>query len=146
MRAKLLEWLARYLPLEVAATACALGGGMAVAWLGAGAVAIAYAATWAENTGFYGVALVREIKRRLAGAAASFATVGPAVGPSIRALAVEFGPAELLDSFVLRPACMYALPALIGDLALGLIAGKVIADVAFFGIAIVAYEWRKTRE
>lgn len=142
---KPLEWLKRYLPLEIAATACALSGGMGAAYFGAGPAVIAYAATWSENIGFYGVALVRELRRRAGAQPLSFASAAPAVMPSARALLAEFGPAELLDSFVIRPAAMYALPMLAGDLALGLLLGKIIADAAFFGLAIVAYEWRKGR-
>lgn len=142
---KPLEWLKRYLPLEIAATACALSGGMASAYLGASPTVVAYAATWSENLGFYGVALVRELKRRAGGQPLSFAAATPALVPSSRALLAEFGLAELLDSFVIRPAAMYAMPMLTGDLALGLLAGKIIADAGFFGLAIIAYEWRKGR-
>lgn len=143
MRAKALEWLARYLPLEIAATACALAGGLGVAGLGFNAAIVAYAATWAENIGFYGTALVRELRRKLAGEPLSVTATAPHLLATARSLVSEFGPAELLDSFVLRPGCMYLMPVVTGDLASGLVAGKVLADVAFFGIAIVAYEWGK---
>lgn len=144
-RSKPIEWLKRYLPLEVAATICALSGGMTAAYFGANGAVVAYAATWAENAGFYGVALFRELRQRAGAQPLSFSNTAPALVPSARALAAEFGPAELLDSFVIRPAAMYALPMLTGDLAIGLIFGKIIADVAFFGLAIAAYEWRKRR-
>ncbi len=143
---KPLEWLKRYLPLEIAATVCALTGGMAAAYFGANAAVVAYAATWSENIGFYGVALVRELLRRVDGQPLTFTSAAPALVPSTRALLAEFGPAEILDSFVIRPAAMYALPMLVGDLALGLLLGKIIADLVFFGLAIVAYEWRKGRQ
>ena len=145
MKAKLREWLWRYLPLEIAATIFALGGGFAAASFGFNGAVIAYAAAWAENTGFYGTALIRELRRSSGGERLSIASAGPRLVPTVRALATEFGPAELLDSFIVRPGCMYLLPLLTGDLALGLICGKVLADVAFFGLAIVAYELGKSR-
>jgi hypothetical protein len=145
MQAKLIEWLRRYLPLEIAATAFALLGGLGAATLTANGAIIAYAATWFENVGFYGVALWREVRGRLNGAPLTVAAVTPTLAPSGRALLLEFGPAEVLDSFVIRPACMYALPKLTGSLTLGLIFGKFMADLAFYGLAIVAYEWLKRR-
>ena len=145
MRAKLIEWLARYLPLEIAATACSLAGGLGAAAIGLNAGVVAYAATWAENVGFYGYALVREMRGRLGEAPLSLTGMGPAMVSSSRALVAEFGPAEAVDSFVVRPACMYVMPELTGNLALGLMLGKVVADIAFYGLAVAAYEWGKFR-
>jgi hypothetical protein len=132
--------------LEIAATACSLAGGVGTAAITSNGAVIAYAATWAENVGFYGCALVREARRNLGTAPLSFASVKPALLPSARSLVAEFGPAEVFDSFVLRPACMYLLPKLTGHLAVGLLLGKVLADGAFFGIAIIAFEWNRYRK
>jgi hypothetical protein len=134
MGGRLQTWIKRYLPLELAATACALlGGYAAAAWSGNAAV-IAYAATWTENIGFYALAIGREWRRQ------------GAVAPAVRSVMLEFGPAELLDSFIVRPACMYLLPLLTGGLASGLILGKIAADIAFYGIAGLAYERQKRAE
>lgn len=133
MRERLWNWSKRYLPLEVAATACALlGGYAAAAWSLNGAV-IAYAATWAENVGFYALAIGRAWRQQ------------GTVGSALKAVALEFGPAELLDSVVVRPACMYLFPTLFGHLGVGLIVGKVVADVVFYGLAGLAYERLKGR-
>jgi hypothetical protein len=145
MRAKLTEWSRRYLPLEIVATLFALVGGLCVAGLTDNSVVIAYAATWAENLGFYGFALIREARVRFGETPVTGASTVPVLAASCKQLALEFGPAELVDSFLLRPACMYFLPTLIGDLAMGLLAGKLIADFAFYGMAIAAYEWGKRR-
>lgn len=134
----------RYLPLEIAATVCALLGGLGASTLVGNGAVIAYVATWAENVGFYGVALVRDMRAHRGGAAGWTAQWG-ALLASARRLVSEFGPAELLDSFILRPALLYALPKLTGHLAAGLLLGKIIADIAFFGLAVIAYEWRKAR-
>ena len=57
----------------------------------------------------------------------------------------EFGPAEALDSFALRPLAMYAGPLVTGDLLTGTLLGKVVADLVFYAIAACAYERRRTR-
>jgi hypothetical protein len=145
MKAKLIEWLARYLPLEIAATACSLAGGLAAAAVGMNAAVVAYAATWAENAGFYGYALTREVRRAMSSTPLPAMALGPALLSSSRALVAEFGAAEVLDSFVVRPACMYLLPQITGNLAVGLVLGKIAADIAFYGLAVAAYEWRKSR-
>ncbi|MDX2156699.1 MAG: hypothetical protein SFW09_09330, partial [Hyphomicrobiaceae bacterium] len=56
------HWIGRYLPLEIAATGTALVGGLAVAALTSNTAAIAFAGTWAENFGYYGFALARELR------------------------------------------------------------------------------------
>jgi hypothetical protein len=145
VKAKLVEWLMRYLPLEIAATACALAGGLGAAALVTNAAVIAYAATWAENAGFYGYALLREMRRNRSGTGLSLVSIGQALVQSTRAILTEFGPAEVLDSFVVRPACMLVLPQATGNLPLGLLLGKILADLAFYGLAAAAFEWSKTR-
>jgi len=54
-------------------------------------------------------------------------------------LLVEFGPAELLDTFVIRPAAIGFTVWLLGP-ALGILAGKLLADVAFYALAIATHE------
>lgn len=127
MRAKVVEWLKRYVPLEIAATACSLAGGLGAAALTDNGGVIAYVATWAENVGFYGCALIRRVwqRTRFRPISLSIPAMCGALLPSAKVLVTEFGPAEVLDSFVLRPACLYLLPKLTGHLALGLVLGKI---------------------
>ena len=54
---------------------------------------------------------------------------------SIARLEFGFGFAEYLDSFVIRPSA--------GNVALGLVLGKLIADVTFYVPTIFFYELRK---
>jgi hypothetical protein len=53
---------------------------------------------------------------------------------------VEFGPAEALDTLALRPFAMYVGPLVVGNVMLGVLVGKLVADVTFYGFAIVGYE------
>ena len=47
------------------------------------------------------------------------------------ALAIEFGPAELVDSLLVRPAAFYVGPQIFGNVVVGWIFGKLVSDVAF---------------
>jgi hypothetical protein len=58
---------------------------------------------------------------------------------AVRSIAVEFGPAEALDSF-LRPALIYAAPVLLGNVVWGWIVGGFLADVTFYVCTIFSYE------
>lgn len=129
------------MPLEIAATGTALVGGLAVAALTSNTAAIAFAGTWAENFGYYGFALAREL-RIGAGEAPDIGT-GARLWQALRRLVWEFGVAEALDSFVVRPGAMYAAIALTGSTGAGIVIGKLVADVAFYAVAIVFYEWGK---
>src|SRR4051794_30000032 len=117
----------RYVVPEIVGTVAAVG----MAWLAyrTGSVAVsAWAASIAETLGYYGTVLWRD--RRL------YPSTG-LIG-SLRAqfpgLLVEFGPAEAIDTVLLRPALMYAAPLLVGHLTAGMLIGKLAADVLFYAI------------
>lgn len=142
---KIKEWLARYLPLEIAATVTALVGGLLASLLTANAVAIAYAAAWCENIGYYVLAFSREMRgtrTQAPGDAGSPSTPRRALNTATN-LALEFGPAELVDSLISRPFCVYMACWLFGSVGLGIIIGKFAGDIIFYGLAIIAYEVRK---
>ena len=141
MSVKIREWIDRYLPAEIVGTIFAV----LVAWIvfrqTGNHAAGAAAGTIAENIGFYGVISVREFYRhhkKLEGVVSvrEYLKV-------VRNLLVEFGPAELFDSFLVRPASMYTFSRAIDNYGLGVFVGKVVADVGFYGAAIIAYEFRK---
>lgn len=141
MRRKVKHWIARYLPAEVAGTIAAVVAGTVVYWSTHNAVATALAGAWGENAGYYGVILASELvhSRRVRPSGASRAAYS---ATRLRDLAIEFGPSELLDSFVFRPLFMYLLPALTGNVQLGIILGKLAADVTFYVPTVIAYELR----
>ena len=146
LSAKLTEWTRRYLPLEIVATVTAMAGGIGTAAFTSNAIAIAYGGAMGENVGYYGLAFVREMRAHTITAAASGAAAEPVhvrAGRVIKNLFWEFGVAELFDSFISRPFWMFTATSLIGSLEAGIVAGKIIADVFFYAIAIVFYEARK---
>lgn len=59
---------------------------------------------------------------------------------ALRSVAVEFGPAELIDSVAIRPFAFYAGPLIFDNTIGGWIFGKLVADLAFYLCAIFAYE------
>jgi hypothetical protein len=130
---RLLHWLRRYIPSEILGTTTALLAAWA-AMSATGSVAVAaLAATWGENVAYYGLMLVRDLR------AGSCRSPREAL-LTLRNIVLEFGPAELLDSFLIRPAALYAGVVLLPGLAVGVLAGKLVADVIFYVPTIISYE------
>jgi hypothetical protein len=142
VRQKLTEWLRRYLPLEIAGWTAELGGA-AVAYLWTGSLAAAaVAATIGSSVGYYLPAYVNAV--RWSSAAQSHrpwqARFAVSNALALRSLTVEFGPAELVDTLVVRPMLIYAAPMMLGNVVLGWVVGGFIADVGFYLCAICSYE------
>lgn len=106
----------------------------------------ATAAGWlAEGIGFYGCMIIAELltnHKRYAGHT-FFKRLLRAAGASSANLLVEFLPAELVDSFFIRPFLMYAVPHFIKPYALGFLVGKLASDLLFYVLAIAGLEIRK---
>ena len=59
---------------------------------------------------------------------------------AVRSVAIEFGPAELIDSIAIRPLAYYFGPMIFGNVAAGWIFGKLLSDIGFYALAIFSYE------
>lgn len=138
-RRRLVFWICRYLPAEVAGTAAMIVAGLAVTFWTESPIAIAVAALLGEIVGFYVVLAVTIYAEQ---------AVHTASGPHHRRrtatrtallLVAEFGPAELLDSLLIRPALLVLGVVLLPDPVWGLLAGKIVADVVFYAIAAGAF-------
>ena len=144
MKQRLREWLRRYLPAELlSAVATLVAAGLTMRATHNGARA-ALAATWAGNVAYFGLLLAQDVSqtrqaRQRRGQPFTWRTLGQ----NLRALAVEFGAAEVLDSFVIRPALLYYLPRWLGHFAAGILLAKLLADVTFYIPAILGYELSK---
>lgn len=126
-------WLRRYAPAEVAATLGALlAAGTADRFGGMGAGAVA--GTVGETVAFYGFLFIRGLRCWPARPLTATAVVR-----TLHDLVLEFGPAEVLDTCLIRPLAMYVGIALIANVTSGTIAGKVAADLIFYSLAIVGY-------
>ena len=96
------RWVRRYAPAEVAATAGALLGALVGARL-AGPVGAAVGGDLGEGLAFWAVIVIRELL------AERSATRPRTTNRLFADLLREFGPAEALDSFALRPLAMLSL-------------------------------------
>jgi hypothetical protein len=146
MKHKLTEWARRYLPAEALSVVATLAAAFLAFQATHDDLRTALAATWAGNVAYFGYLLVLDVQlarrvRREQGQPYTLATFGK----NVRALAVEFGVAELADSFLIRPALLYFLPRWLGSLGWGILLGKLLADVTFYLPAIIGYELSKKR-
>ncbi|HEX6954304.1 MAG TPA: hypothetical protein VF156_05430 [Agromyces sp.] len=144
-RRRVAEWIARYLPLEVLGTIAAVAGSWAAYEASGSIVVAAIAGTVAEGVGYYALVVVRGIRGHLASPRVGRvgrrdARAALAVALTLRGMVAEFGPAELLDTFVVRPALLVAAAAWLGPDPIGWLVGKLAADVVFYAVAIVSFE------
>lgn len=135
---KLREWAARYLPAEALSLAATLGAAGLVYRATHHGVPAALAATWAGNVAFFGYIIGRDVWRARPLSWARAVRVG-------RALLLEFGAAEVLDSFFIRPALLYYVPRWLGHFGWGVVLAKFAADVTFYVPAIIGYELSRRR-
>ncbi|MCR5889057.1 hypothetical protein LRS06_15025 [Hymenobacter sp. J193] len=144
---KLREWLRRYLPAELLSVVATLAGASLSWHLDPGQeLRAALAGTWAGNVAYFGWLLAQDMvlaRRQLHAQARPYSW--RSFGRNVRALAVEFGAAELLDSFLIRPALMLWLPRWLGSRTGGILLAKLLADVTFYVPAIISYELSKKR-
>lgn len=132
------SWLHRYGPPELLGTVAALVGASLVYTASGSELAAAVAANWAEAIGYYGLIIIRDL--RAGGRPSSRSAVS-----IIRGLVIEFGPAELLSLTLVRNATLFAGIAFASSLALGIIAGKLVADLLFYLPTILSYELLRRR-
>ncbi|GAA1060304.1 hypothetical protein [Agromyces bracchium] len=144
-RGRVTGWIVRYLPLEILGTVAAVAGA-AVAYEATGSlVAAAVAGTIAEGVGYYALVLVRGIRGHLASRRVRRHRSAPrrafaAIVLTLRGLVAEFGPAEALDTFLVRPALLLAATTALGPNPTGWLVGKLAADAVFYAVAIVSFE------
>jgi pSer/pThr/pTyr-binding forkhead associated (FHA) protein len=144
-RRKLGSWIRRYGPSEVLGTVAAVGAASGVQQFTGSTVAAAYAGALAEALVFYGVMFLRTTIREAHEAGGRGRPYGNAdLLRVIQGMMLEFGAAEALDSFVLRPLLMGLGIRLLGT-NLGALVGKLASDVVFYGPVLTIYEWRLTR-
>lgn len=164
---KVIGWIKRYLPAEVTGTTAAILG-TTLAWqLDQSMAVTALVGAWSEVVGFYLAMLIQEWRtqrplrlhslpnvqpnRRLergwqAQLTAHLTSVRQTIGfltQILRTLVVEFGPAEVVDPFLLRPAFLALAMHLIPGVHWAVMIGKVAADLIFYTIAISSLELRQ---
>ena len=122
-------WIRRYLVADIVGTTMAMAAVLGARRAGASDELAALWGSIAETVGFYAVMLVRDLARQ------------PLL-PTLRGMLVEFGPAEILDTLVVRPVALYAGLALTGSVVAGTVGGKLAADLVFDVIVALCYRLR----
>lgn len=141
-RSRIREWVRRYLPCEVAGTVGEFGAAALVYVATDSLAAAAVAASVGASGGYYAAAYVSALRwshRDQAHRPAAARLVVAAL-LALRSVAIEFGPAEVIDSIAVRPLAFYLGPALFGNVAAGWVFGKLVSDVAFYTCAVFSYQ------
>lgn len=142
-RAAASRWLRRYGPAEMLALVGSLAGYLLLDLTTGNHAAAAYGAAVGDNGAYYGFLFAREVASRAAPVRRPSDRVR-VCARSIRALTCEFGPAEVLDSAIVRPGCTSIATAALGPVA-GVLVAKVVADLAFYVPVICTFELRRRR-
>jgi hypothetical protein len=143
MKHKARKWVKRYLPAEILSVLATMVAALMVFKLTGNPVSTALAGTWGGNIAYFGYILVNDMlvaagHCRAGGHSYTFNNFYK----NLRSLVFEFGVAEVMDSFFIRPALMYYMPIWVGDLSLGILLAKIAADITFYIPAIISYELR----
>lgn len=141
-RAKLMEWIRRYLPCEIAGTTGEFGGAFLLYWGTGSLAAAAVAGTVGASVGYYATAYGAAVRCyvRADTIRTGLRRRGFAALLALRSLLIEFGPAEAVDSLAVRPLAFFLGPILLGGTAVGWITAKLFSDIIFYLCTIVSYE------
>ena len=141
---KIKGWVSRYLPAEIFSIAVTIAAAyITFKWSG-NRLATAFAATWAGNLAYFGYIIARDIVVRVRSVKKQGRRYTKKdLWYNLRALFVEFGFAELLDSLFVRPALSYYIPLWVGSILYGTLIAKFAADVTFYIPAIIGHEISK---
>lgn len=139
---KLAKWIRRNLPCEITGTIGELGGAAITYALTDSLAAAAIVATIGAMVGYYAMAYIYAVRwsvqsQRHRPWPSRFVAANLL---AMRSVVVEFGPAEVIDSGLIRPLAYYTVPLLVGDATVGFVIAKVAADVTFYCCAIFSYE------
>jgi hypothetical protein len=138
------RWLRRYAPAEIVGTVAAASFGMVTVPIASPAV-VGVVASWAETVGFYGTMAARELRHRLRRARGRDAGTLRAAAATTSALVAEFGVAEAVDTLLVRPALIAVSLQLSPTPLVGIVVGKLLADLAFYVPAIASWELLRRR-
>ena len=144
MKHKVKEWVKRYLPAEILSILLTLISAWLANELTHNAITTALASTWGGNIAYFGYILVSDVWISINNCKrVNEVYAWKNFLLDIKALAVEFGVAELIDSLLIRPALMFYCPIWLNNLSLGVLVGKIAADVTFYIPTIISYELGK---
>jgi hypothetical protein len=144
MKQKIFEWIKRYGLAEILSLSSTVFASWITFEYTQSQIKMALAATWAGNISYFGTILIQDIfeaKSQLKSVGKQYTS--ETFFKNARALFVEFGIAEVFDTFLIRPTLLYYFPIWLGNLSLGVIVAKFAADITFYVPAIISYELSK---
>jgi hypothetical protein len=143
IKVKIKGWVKRFLPAEVVGTIVAIVVSSLTHYYTNNAIVAAYAGSVCETIAFYATIIVhdariasKELKEE--GKTLTFRSFVYL----LRNILFDFGLAELMDSLLLRPFCMYIFPIWLRNYPLGILVGKIASDIVFYLPVIISYELR----
>ncbi len=141
VKQKLKEWLKRYLPSEIVGTITALAAATIARVYSENYIFIAYVGSIGEAVGFYSTVFIQNIINTHKNCKAekrhfSFSDFRKI----ITGIALEFGPAGIIDDLLIRPFFMYVFPIILKNFTLGILLGKFAGDITFYILTILSYE------
>jgi hypothetical protein len=143
IKVKAAKWIRRFLPAEVAGTLMAIASSYAALHLGCNRVTTAYITSITETISFYITILATDallVSKQLQAEHQTLTLKGLLL--IFRNMVLDFGLAEVADSLLIRPLFLYIFPLWFGNYTLGIVAGKVASDLAFYVPVIIAGEIR----
>jgi len=143
IKPKIKRWVKRFLPAEVVGTVVAIVVSSFTHYYTNNAIIAAYAGSLSETIAFYTTIIIHDTltaSKRLKEEGKTLSPRGFAY--LLRNILLDFGIAELLDSMLLRPFCMYVFPIWLRNYQLGILAGKIASDIVFYMPVIISYEIR----
>jgi hypothetical protein len=143
IKIKAANWIRRFLPAEIAGTITAVASAYAATNFTNNRVTIAFVVSLGETIGFYLAIIITDLlvaKKKLQRKNLSLTLSQLLL--IFRDILFDFGPAEIIDSFVSRPLFMYVFPMWLGNYTWGVIAGKFASDFAFYIPVIISGEIR----
>jgi hypothetical protein len=146
MKQKITEWIKRYGLAEIISLSLTVFASWVTFEFTKSNISTALAGTWAGNIGYFGTILIQDILlaiRQLEQIGKKYSI--DTFYKNARALFVEFGIAEIFDSFLIRPTLLYYFPIWLDNLALGVVVAKFAADITFYVPAIISYELSKNK-
>jgi hypothetical protein len=140
------EWLQRYLPSEIAGTVSAIASASLARHFSSNMITIAYVGSLGESIGFFTTVFIQQllvVTRKNKAQLKSFSVLD--FTKIIGSMALEYGPAGIIDSFLLRPFFMYVFPSVLHNFTLGILVGKLVGDFTFYLMVILSYELKKKK-
>ena len=132
------EWLKRYSTPLILATLAAIISATIIKILTGNNIIAGILATWIDNITFYGYIYIKDLKKnKKEGSRITN------ISKQLRNMIVEFGPAEYLDSFLIRPFYLSLFPYLIDNYQIAILLGSICAEITYFIPVVIFYEIRK---